>query len=103
MASITILNNQNAPFGTLTVQTISRLIQVSDDIQRLQAAAANAAAGYGGTAGTEYEGNLFGVVPSATPGAQGAVYAYALNVIATALATFTIAASGAIAQLDNGG
>lgn len=92
-----------APFGALSNQAVAELISAADKFSRLKAAVANAASGYGGTAGTEYEsGTNFGVVPSGTPGEKGADFAYALNVLADNMAAFMAANAGQIALLDNG-
>jgi hypothetical protein len=99
----TIISN-TPPFGALTNQTISDLFALNQSMIRLQAAVSNAASGFGGTAGTEYEGNgtNFGVIADTTPGAKGADYAYAVNVLANAWTTFWAASLGAIEALDNG-
>jgi hypothetical protein len=82
---------------------VNNIRAVNDQITRLQAAAASAASGYGGTAGTEFEtGSTFGVAPSASPGAQGAAWQFAVGTINTAWATFMTASLGAINTLDNG-
>ena len=99
----TIISN-TPPFGLVTNEMVANLFLVDSALSRLQAAISNAASNYPGTAGTEYEGNgsLFGVVASETPGAKGADYAYAVNVIAGAWATFWAAALPAIQAIDNG-
>ena len=98
----TIISN-SAPFGALTNQAVADLHALNDMVTRLAAAVATAASGYSGTAGTEYEGNTnFGVIASATPGANGAAYAYAVAVLAGDWATFWTAALPSIQQLDNG-
>jgi hypothetical protein len=84
-------------------EAVASLHSVNEQITRLQAAVAAAASGFGGTAGTEYEGGSnFGVTPSATPGAQGLAYAFAVNTLATAWATFYAAQVASINALDNG-
>ena len=102
MTAIVISNTP--PFGALTNETVSELFKINQSIIRLQASISNAASGYGGTAGTEYEGNgtNFGVVASATPGAQGAAYAYAVAVLGNAWTTFWSAAVASVEALDNG-
>lgn len=99
----TIVSN-TPPFGAMSNQMIGNLNTVNQQMTRISAAVAAAASGFGGTAGTEYEGNgtNFGVVASATPGAKGADYAYALNNLATAWATFWAANVASINALDNG-
>jgi hypothetical protein len=99
----TVISNAT-PFGALTNQTVRNLFAVNEAMVRLQAAVAGAASGYGGTAGTEYEGNgtNFGVLASATPGAKGADYAFAVNTLGGAWGTFWSAALPAIEALDNG-
>lgn len=103
MAALVISNTQATPFGAITISSVGALIRIIDQFERLQSVVANAESGFTGTAGTEFEGGLFGVQPNATPGQQGAAYAYAINVISQALATFNSSAAGALAQLDNGG
>ncbi len=99
----TIISN-TPPFGALTNQTVANLFEVNAAMIRLSAAVATAASGYGGTAGTEYEGNgtNFGVAPSGTPGENGAAYAYALGNLSNAWTTFWTAAVASIEALDNG-
>jgi hypothetical protein len=99
-----IIISNTPPFGALTNETVSNLFAVNEAVTRLQAAVAAASSGYSGTAGTEYEGNgtNFGVVANATPGAQGAAYAYALGNLATAWNTFWTGALASIEALDNG-
>jgi hypothetical protein len=98
----TIISN-TPPFGALTNATVAQLFAVNQAVVRLQAAVANAATGYSGTAGTEYEtGTNFGVAASATPGQKGADYAYAVANLGTAWATFWTAALASIQALDNG-
>ena len=102
MTSIIVSNTP--AFGAMSNQMVADARKVNDEISRLSAAVAAAASGFGGTAGTEYEGNAtnFGVVASATPGAQGAAYAFALNSLATNWATFWAANAAYINALDNG-
>lgn len=92
------------PFGTMTNNLTAMLYALNATVTRLNAAVGNAASGFQGTAGTEYEGtdNAFGIVASATPGQQGAAYAYAVNTIAQNWATFWAAAQGSIEAVDNG-
>jgi hypothetical protein len=71
-------------------------------IKRLNAAVGNAASGFGGTAGTEYETPIFGVTASGTPGVQGAAWAFAMSNLATAWNTFMSSAQASINAIDNG-
>ncbi len=102
MTSIVVPNT--SPFGAMSNQMAADAFKLNQEITRLAAAVAGAASGYGGTAGTEYEGGAtqFGVVASATPGAQGAAFAYALNALASNWATFWSANLAYIEALDNG-
>lgn len=99
----TIISN-TPPFGAMTNQLVGELFDLNQKMVRLQAAVAAAASGYSGMAGTEYEGNgtNFGVLASATPGAKGADYAFAMNTLATAWNTFWTSALASIEALDNG-
>ena len=98
-----IIVNGATPFGGMSNQMVDNLNAVNQAMSRLQAAVADAASGYAGTAGTEYEtGSNFGVTPGASPGAQGAAYAYALNVLTGNWATFWAANLASISALDNG-
>lgn len=98
-----IIVNGATPFGGMSNQMVDTLNQGNTMITRLAAAVADAASGYSGTAGTEYEtGTNFGVTPSATPGAQGQAYAFALNSLATNWAAFWTANAAFISALDNG-
>lgn len=112
----TIYAQGNYPFGQMTNQLVGRLIGGNSQMVRLQDAIATASSGYGGVPGTEFEApvtgnqgplgnpsNLFGVVPVADePGKAGTDYAYAVNSLATAWATFWATAEPYIEQLDNG-
>jgi hypothetical protein len=98
-----VVVNGATPFGGMSNEMIENIWAVDSAITRLAAAVAVAASGYGGTAGTEYEtGTNFGVVPSASAGAKGADFAYAIGILAGQWATFKTGALGAIEQLDNG-
>lgn len=98
-----VIVNGATPFGGMSNEMVRHIWAVDEAITRLAAAVAVAAAGYGGVAGTEYEtGTNFGVAPSAVPGAKGADFAYAVNVLGGEWNTFKTAALGAINQLDNG-
>lgn len=92
----------STPFGDMSNTMIQNISAVSQAIGRLQAATAQAASGYSGTAGTEFEGGNFGVVPSAMPGQQGAAWQFAIGSLNTAWQNFLSAAQGSIAALDNG-
>lgn len=94
----------NTSFGKMIGQLIANINAVNEEITRLQAAIATAASGYTGTDGTEFEGagNNFGVVASATPGANGAAFRSAAGTINSAWATFMSTAQGAISELDQG-
>lgn len=91
-----------APLGALSNKVPRLFDELNGLITRLQGDIAAAASGYSGTSGTEYEGGDFGVVASATPGAQGLAYAYAFNSLATNWATFVAANQAFITALDNG-
>jgi hypothetical protein len=104
-------NASNAAFGTMTNQTVSRLISLQATLQRLHEAIATASSGYDGIPGTEFEGaspagigvpNLFQVQPSETPGEQGTAYSYAMGRLHEEWQTFWAAAEPFVAQLDNG-
>jgi hypothetical protein len=99
----TIISN-TPPFGLMTNQSVAGLHTLNDALLRLQEAVATAASGYEGVPGTEYETDSnFGVQPdAATPGAKGSDYAFAVNSLTTAWATFWTAALPSIQQLDNG-
>lgn len=96
-----IISN-TAPFGALTNDVVAELFDLNEKITRLQAAISNAASGYTGIAGTEYEGNNFGVVSEPKPGVQGSAYAVAAGTIINAWQTFWVVAVSAIEALDNG-
>jgi hypothetical protein len=112
-----LLIPSNTTFGSMTNQTVGRLLSLNTQMERLKDAIATAASGYEGVEGTEYEAasmgmnmmaqsNNFGVVPDADPaaaGKNGKAYAYAVNVLTEHWATFWAAAEAAIGQLDNGG
>lgn len=103
-------NASGAAFGTMTNQTVSRLIALQSTLERLHSAIATASSGFEGTPGTEFEmgtaidgvPNLFQVQPSETPGEQGAAYSYAMGRLHEEWATFWTAAEPFIEQLDNG-
>jgi hypothetical protein len=104
------------PFGSMTNQTTSRLLNLNTTIERLKDAIATASAGFTGTPGTQFEAapmgvgapatapNNFGVTPDPENlGANGTDYAYAVGVLTEAWAAFWTAAEASINQLDNGG
>ena len=108
-----VISNQTS-FGSMTNQSVGRLISLHTTLERLKDAVATASSGYTGTPGTEFEaapgfagppggGNNFGVSPDpAEPGKAGTDYAYAVNQLTTQWATFWAAAQPYIEQLDNG-
>lgn len=116
MTTTVIQNSPTYPYGQMTNQTIGRLLSMNTTMARLKDAIANAASGYTGIAGTEFEvrsagamaqntagiPTLFGVVPSDTPGEQGASYRYAMDSLAVAWESFWTTAEPFINQLDNG-
>lgn len=98
----TVISNA-APFGSATNQLVAGLYSADEAMERLRAAVATAASGYDGVPGTEYEdGTNFGVAAGPEPGVKGSDYAYAVNSLATAWATFWGAAKASLEQLDNG-
>jgi hypothetical protein len=97
-----VVVSSTAPFGAMMSEAVAELIIAANKIARVNEAISNAASGYGGTAGAEYETGNFGVIPDATPGQQGAAWAYAGAVLAGNLATFMTANAGSIMLLDNG-
>ena len=112
MAAIIIPSSTS--FGGLTNQLVGRMISTNTQLERLKDAIATASSGYTGVAGTQFEAggmggvggyqqNNFGIVPDATtPGKNGTDYAYAVDILAQAWATFWAAAEASINQLDNG-
>jgi hypothetical protein len=101
MTSVVVSNA--TPFGQMSNTMVENFWAIDQAITRLQAAIASASSGFAGTAGTEYEtGSPFGVVQSSTPGAQGAAWAYAVNVLAGNWATFRAVAIASIDAIDNG-
>lgn len=98
-----------ASFGQTTALNVSKLLALQSSMERLHDAIATASAGYAGTPGTEFEvsatpgvPNLFGVVPSMTPGEQGAAFRFAADSLYAQWQTFWAAAEPFINQLDNG-
>ena len=112
MAAIIIPSSTS--FGGLTNRNITTLLALNTGLERLKDAIASASAGYEGTPGTQFEANNmmapsgyvpnnFGIAPNpATPGQRGTDYAYAVDVLTQAWATFWTAAEPSISQLDNG-
>src|SRR5512139_2241271 len=91
------------PFGALSNAAVGKLVDAITSIHRVRQAAAAAQSGAPAPIGAALEtGSNFGVVPSSTAGAQGAAYAYALNVLDDALQAFLTANQGQITALDNG-
>jgi len=101
MTTIDVSNIE--PFGVISNQMVRTIYAINQSVKRLNAAQANAASGFTGTAGTEYEGIPFGVSANAnSPGAQGAAWAFAVANLATAWNTFISSAQASINALDNG-
>lgn len=115
MTAIIISTTGNYTFGNMTLQAVSRLMAANGQMTRLQDAITTASADYVGTPGTEFEApmgtstpggtptNLFGVMPSATPGERGSAYAAAATGMCDAWVAFWEAAAPFLEQLDNGG
>lgn len=97
-----IVVNGSTTFGGMSNSMVDNLNAVNAAIVRLQAAVADAQSGAPSPVGAALEGGNFGVVPSATPGAQGAAYAFALNTLANSWTTFWTNATASISALDNG-
>ena len=111
MTTTIISTNPQYAFGNMTNRMVSSLINGNALIERLNDAVKTASAGYTGTPGTEFEvpanamavgSNLFGVLESATPGEQGAAYAYAVGRLQELWAAFWTDAQTYVEQLDNG-
>lgn len=101
MAAIVV--NGATPFGGMSNTAISNLIEAIGAIHRIAQAAAAAQSGAPAPVAAAVEtGSNFGVVPSGTPGANGAAYVFALDTLDNALQTFLTANQGAITALDNG-
>jgi len=99
-----IVVDGSTPFGGMVNTAVDQLLTVIDDIHRANQAQAQAQSGATTptAAALEGRGNNFGVVASATPGEQGAAWAYALGNLDTALQSFLSANQGSITALDNG-
>jgi hypothetical protein len=113
MTATIISNTPPYQWGMETNRTIGRLLNINQQLARLQEAVATASAGWTGVDGAQFEignttngnsnQNLFGVVADPeTPGAKGKDYSYAIGQLQTAWATFWTAALPYIEQLDNG-
>ena len=77
-----IIVNGSTPFGALSNAAIAKLIEAAAELHRCKLASAAAQSGAPDPIGAALETNSnFGVVPSTTPGEQGAAYAYALDVL----------------------
>jgi hypothetical protein len=99
-----IIVNGDTPFGSMSNNGIADLIDAIANLHRVNLAAAAAQSGAPAPPGAALEtGSNFGVVPSDTPGEQGAAYAYALDVLDQALQAFLAANQAQITALDNGG
>lgn len=92
----------NVGFGQMSNQIPKQFYLLDQYIVRLEAAVAQAASGFNGTAGTEFENTEFGVVASSTPGAQGTAWRSAVDGLSSAWNTFKSSAIGQINALDNG-
>jgi hypothetical protein len=115
MTATIISQAGNYTFGQMTTAMVSRLIACNSQMERLADAIATASSGYTGIPGTQFEapatnnpsasgGNLFGVVPNLSDiGKNGTDYAYAVNSLEAAWATFWATAEAYVNQLDNGG
>lgn len=90
MAKVTI--NTSTPFGNIVADAIQKLYAANNEIQRCQGASALI-----GGDGTALVDGVFG-----GGSGQGPDYQFALNTLATALASFMTTNSGAIETLDNG-
>lgn len=112
MTATLISTSGNYTFGQMTNQATSQMVALQTKMQRLNEAIATASSGYDGTPGTEFEApqpgsnaappNLFGVIPSDTPGEQGQAYRYAMGQLYLAWQTFWGSAQAYLEQLDNG-
>jgi len=113
MTATIITNTAPYTWGMETNRTVGRLLNVNQQLARLQEAVATASSGFTGTDGTQFEignpgangatQNLFGVVADpAEPGAKGKEYSYAIGQLQAAWASFWTTALPYIEQLDNG-
>jgi len=98
-----VIVNGATPFGGMSNDAISKLIEAITTIHRVRQAAAAAQSGAPEPVGAALEtGSNFGVVPGSTAGQSGADYAYALNVLDDNLQAFLVAHQASITALDNG-
>jgi hypothetical protein len=98
-----IIVSSSTPFGAMANTAVDNLIAAINDIHRVNLAQGAAQSGAATpTAAALETGSNFGIVPSTTPGAQGAAWAYALENLDTALQTFLAANVASITALDNG-
>lgn len=87
--------------GAKLNEAIARYIQVVADIVQLNADMGVTSSGFSGTSGTQFEtGSEWGVVPSATPGAQGLVLQSALGNLASNIASQATTNAPYVNQLD---
>ena len=108
MSAVTVSNQAN--FGALASEAIAQLLAAKANLDRVNAAVANAGGYNAGTpAGSVFEisslstiSNNFGVLVGVSAGSNGAAWAYAVSVLAGALDTFMTTNSGQISLLDNG-
>jgi hypothetical protein len=97
-----IVVNGSTPFGGMVNGAVGDLVAAGAAIHRANLAQAAAQSGAAEPTAAVLEGGNFGVVPDATPGQQGAAWAYALGVLDDALQTFLTAHQAQITALDNG-
>lgn len=97
----TIINGAT-PFGGITVNAVSNLIDAIKDIHRVRLAMVSAQAGAPDQGVALETGSNFGVVPGTTPGTKGADFAFALTVLDDALQSFLTTNQNVITALDNG-
>lgn len=114
MTTIVIATNGSNTFGQLTNRLTAGLLQANASLERIADAIATASSGYEGVPGTEFEAstgaggsvivgpNLFGVVPSVTPGEKGTEYSYAVGRLNELWTAFWAEAEPFVTQLDNG-
>ena len=99
-----IIVNGSRPFGGMVNSAVNNLQNAINDLHRARLAEAAAQSGADAPTGAALEGDAtnFGVVASATPGDQGAAWAYALEVLDTNAQAFLAANQSSITALDNG-
>ena len=85
MTSIIVSNTP--PFGAMSNQMVADALKLTKKLLALLLLSQGRLVDSAARLASEYEGGStqFGVVASATPGAQGAAFAYALNSLATIL------------------